>query len=89
MWNRWYFATDFAIIYETPGWRQKGEKEGMDMKLVILGVVLLVALVAYLSLKSIGQDGTDTSQVGKGCTGNCIGCKEHCSTPKRNFTKKG
>lgn len=59
------------------------------MKLVILGVVLLVALVAYLSLKSIGQDGGDTSQVGKGCTGNCIGCKEHCSGPKEDFAKKG
>ena len=59
------------------------------MKLIILGVVLLVALVAYLSLKSIGQGDGDTGQVGKGCTGNCIGCKEHCSGPKEDFAKKG
>lgn len=69
--------------------RQKGRKKALGMKLIILGVVLLVALVAYLSLKSIGQDGGDTSQVGKGCTGNCIGCKEHCSSSEEDFTKKG
>lgn len=51
------------------------------MKLLILAVVAVVMLVAFLSLKSLGEGTEEDNQAKKGCTGNCVSCKEHCSTP--------
>ena len=51
------------------------------MRILILLVVIAVAAVAYLSLRSLGEGTEDKSQAGKGCNGDCVSCKEHCSSP--------
>ncbi len=52
------------------------------MKLLILAVVIILGLVAYFSLKSLGQgDGKEPSK-SQGCGCNCSTCSEGCGSAK-------
>ncbi len=58
------------------------------MKLLILAVVIILGLVAYFSLKSLGQgDGKDPSK-SQGCGCNCSTCSEGCGSAKNKKTNR-
>lgn len=53
------------------------------MKLLILGVVILLALVAYFSLKSLGEGNGEEATKSQGCGCNCATCSEGCGSAKK------
>lgn len=58
-------------------------QEVEKVKLLILGVVIILGLVAYFSLKSLGNgDGSESSK-SQGCGCNCATCSEGCGNTKK------
>ena len=51
---------------------------GERVKILILGIVIVVGIVAYLSLKSLGENGGKNRSETQGCSCNCATCSEGC-----------